>query len=331
MARHFTKEQSALARNADLSAFLLRTDPGHYVKEGKTLRLIDPTRPKRHQGTSICIKMGTNWWHDFATGETGNSVSYLTEKMGYGLVDAILALSGDNTAYQRANYDPPPVKTDSPSVPVLFPAPTDKQAKQMYAYLCSRGIPADMVTTLHKAGLLYQSMEHNNLVFINKEKDFAEIRGTFTYGKPFHGVVKKQPDRFWYFGLGDNPKTKVYVCESAIDAVSLYLLLQKEGKEKEKEAYFVSLAGVANQKTIDRIKRNPYEVILAVDNDRAGQECRDRNPDCKAIIPIHKDWNEDLLKDAGNHILDSMIQAAEKTAADRDEYFTSVAKPAPER
>lgn len=58
------------------------------MKEGKTLRLIDPTRPKRHQGTSICIKIGTNWWHDFATGETGNSVSYLTEKMGYGLVDS---------------------------------------------------------------------------------------------------------------------------------------------------------------------------------------------------------------------------------------------------
>lgn len=89
----FTKEQARAARQADLSAFLLRNDPGHYVREGKSLRLIDPSRPKRDRRKSISIKIGTNWWHDFATGETGNCVEYLTKRMGYSLVDAILALS----------------------------------------------------------------------------------------------------------------------------------------------------------------------------------------------------------------------------------------------
>ena len=45
--------------------------------------------------------------------------------------------------------------------------------------------------------------------------------------------------------------------------------------------------GVANQAIIDRIvTAQKYDVVLAVDNDAAGQECRDRNPGLPVLVPM---------------------------------------------
>ena len=50
------------------------------------------------------------------------------------------------------------------------------------------------------------------------------------------------------------------------------------------------------QKWIDRLKNTGLDVVIATDNDSAGQEVRDRNKDCVCLIPQLKDWNEDLIQ-----------------------------------
>ena len=291
---HFTKEQAQAARQADLSEFLMRTDPGHYVREGQSIRLIDPSLPKRDRRKSISIKMGTNWWHDFATGETGNCVEYLTKKMGYNLVDAILALS--DGAVLQSTVKPSPhaagAQRDDAPRELTFPEPVRGNPDRLFAYLAGRGIPPTVSGGLMKRELLYQSQEHNNLVFINRDRDFAEIRGTWDHGQPFHQVMKSRPDRFWSFSTGASPQ-KAFICESAIDAVSLYLVRLPESYIDS--AVYISLAGVSNQQTIDRIRTMYPTAVLAVDNDRAGAACRERNPDLPFVLPRNKDWNEDLL------------------------------------
>ena len=84
---------------------------------------------------------------------------------------------------------------------------------------------------------------------------------------------------------------QAYVCEAAIDAISLYLIHRAQGMD----AYsaYVSIGGVSKQQTIDRIKCR-IKAILAVDNDDAGKRCRDRNKELQFIIPHGKDWNDDL-------------------------------------
>ena len=64
------------------------------------------------------------------------------------------------------------------------------------------------------------------------------------------------------------------------------------------QSVYVSIGGVANQQTINRlIKGSKHSnVVLAVDNDQAGQDCRDRNPDLTYILPKNKDWNDDLKR-----------------------------------
>ena len=60
-------------------------------------------------------------------------------------------------------------------------------------------------------------------------------------------------------------------------------------------AVYISIGGVANDATISRISRS-IRTVLAVDNDPAGELCRKRHCDLKTIIPMHKDWNEDLQR-----------------------------------
>ena len=164
----------------------------------------------------------------------------------------------------------------------------------MYAYLIKRGIPVQLIRQLEEQNLIYQEHLTNNIVFLNKEKDYCELRGTFTYAEvPFHGCRKTGPDRFWYMsGSGSKPQT-AYVCEAAIDAISLYIIHKKAGMAET--SLYVSIGGVANQKAILRVK-GLLPVVLAVDNDCAGDECRKRNPDIPSIMPVCKDWNEDLQK-----------------------------------
>lgn len=38
--------------------------------------------------------------------------------------------------------------------------------------------------------------------------------------------------------------------------------------------------------------------VIAVDNDDAGERRRKENPDLPFIIPVYKDWNEDLMRGA---------------------------------
>lgn len=273
------------ARKANLYDYLMCNHLSDCIKDGNSLR------PKCNH--SISIKKGYAGYKDFSSDETGNSVDFLVRYMGYDLDTAVFALSEQVASVLIAEAERE--KELNIVVPVEFPKPLTGRWKQLYAYLQARGISVDIINLLVQQKIIYQSAERNNIIFINRERDFAEARGTYTYGKPYHRIYKGQADRFWWFKPWEGTVECVYVCEAAIDAISLYQL-HTSSKEAQK-AIYVSLGGVANQQTIDRLKRQPagYKVVLAVDNDAAGEACRKRNNDLDYILPEGKDWNEDLL------------------------------------
>lgn len=286
--QHFTKKQMQAARKANLYDYLMCNHLSDCIKDGNSLR------PKCNH--SISIKKGYAGYKDFSSDETGNSVDFLVRYMGYDLDTAVFALSEQVASVLIAEAERE--KELNIVVPVEFPKPLTGRWKQLYAYLQARGISVDIINLLVQQKIIYQSAERNNIIFINRERDFAEARGTYTYGKPYHRIYKGQADRFWWFKPWEGTEGTVecvYVCEAAIDAISLYQL-HTSSKEAQK-AIYVSLGGVANQQTIDRLKRQPagYKVVLAVDNDAAGEACRKRNNDLDYILPEGKDWNEDLL------------------------------------
>ena len=285
--RHYSKEQMQQARKADLYDYMLRNHANCIKREGRSIHLVD--------NHSLSIKQGYSGYLDFATGEKGNSVDFLVRYMGYALDQAVFALCKDGCALDTSfSSSGPVIDVGKPSSPV-FPAPAEGRYRQLFAYLTGRGIPATTIQWLVSHNLLYQDKARNNAVFINLERDWAELRGTYTYGsKAFHGVASGcRPDGFWWFWVGENMDV-AYICESAIDAISLYILHGRRGLQHP--AYYVSIGGAAKQMTIDRIKGSINAVILAVDNDEAGQLCRNRNQDLEYIIPTAKDWNDDLMQ-----------------------------------
>ena len=129
------------------------------------------------------------------------------------------------------------------------------------------------------------------------DSSFSTIKTSDYYTVTTSTMTITLPESLGY--IASSAET-VYVCESGIDAISLYELHRMDGHDTN--AWYASIGGVAKQKAIDRIKNKYFfneNVIIAVDNDEAGEKCRTRNPDLKSIIPIHKDWNEDLMMRKG--------------------------------
>lgn len=275
---YFTNEQMRTARQADLYKFLRENHSESFVFQGQSIRL--------RSNKSISIKNGYSGYYDFSTGEHGNSVDFLVRYMDYRLDEAVFSLCGYGSNTERTNVA-------GENLPPVFPPPLKGKYKHLFAYLLKRGISAETIQLLVDRGLLYQEGQHNNIVFVNEERDWAELRGTYDRGlTAFHGVVENcRRDGYWMFMPGDDAEV-AYICEAAIDAISLYELHRKMGWKGE--AAYISIGGVGKQPAIDTIK-NSMEAVLAVDNDEAGEECRKRNPDLMSVIPIHKDWNEDLL------------------------------------
>ena len=266
-----TKEQIRQARKANLADYLLREYPADVKIVGTSLCL--------RRNPSLYVKKAIPGYHDFATGEHGNSIDFLTRYLNFSFADAVTTL---------CRIGAPSFNATAGTKQFSLPQQAERPFGKVVKYLTGRGIPENLVTYLIQEGLLYQDL-YGNAVFVDPDESYCEIRGTGV-GNHFHGCRKKASDRFWYFLTESKPEA-VYICEAAIDALSLMLIHQKEGKNEP--AAYVSIGGVANQRTIDRLKRK-HGVVLAVDNDQAGEETRKRNPDLPALIPDGKDWNEDL-------------------------------------
>ena len=275
-----TREQIQQARRSNLFNYLCshHADEVETDRHGKTLRL--------KANHSVSVKSDYSGYLDFATSEKGNGIDLLTRHFGLSFQDAVLALCGDNTSNFSSFPSNTGVKKEKNQIQLPSPA---KDYRRMLAYLTeTRHIPANIVQSLIDQGLLYQADKSNNAVFLNRKKDFGELRGTLT-DRPFHGIIKgSRHDGCWAFSLGQNANV-AYVCESAIDALSLATILGEI-------AYYVSIAGASKQDAINRIKQSQLKVIIATDNDKAGDACRDHNKDCDTIRPQHgKDWNDELI------------------------------------
>ena len=278
-----TEQQKLAARKANLFEYLATHHPEavELDKHGKTLRLA--------ANHSISVKEGYSGYLDFATGEHGNGIDLLCRRFGYDFQAAVLALCGDSDFSFPSPSKIVHTVMEKTLVGLQLPPPAPDYRRMMAYFTQSRRLPPSLVQMLIDNRLLYQADTTNNAIFVSAKCDFAEVRGTLS-SKSYHGIVAgSRHDGCWFFQRGKNPAI-AFVCESAIDAISLAVL------QAEQEAYFISIAGAGKQAAIDRINKSRLTTIIATDNDQAGDECRRRNSDCQTIRPREKDWNDDLKK-----------------------------------
>ncbi len=308
--------------------------PEKYIKEAKATDLIGymltnhEDRVVKHYGIRDAehdsLLLYPNGYCRFSTLETGDSIDYLIKYQGYTFRDAAVSLH----RFKRSNH----AEIKAPECQSCYREPQSRNCyrphpngrmKEVEEYLhAKRGISMPVIERLIEEKCLYaaDAKEYGSCYacFANDIMEFYCLRNITDTGIP-KLCFTKEPDGFWWFSSRcfedlsdikafheyiDDPygQLPLFICEAPIDSISLYELTKKPG-------IYIAMAGL-KQRTILRamevfagimpVDMSPHKVILAVDNDAAGDRfAKDFPITHERIIPEHKDWNEDLMARTG--------------------------------
>ncbi|ERI79429.1 MAG: RepB family plasmid replication initiator protein [[Clostridium] symbiosum] len=247
-------------------------------------------------------------YYRYSCNESGTPVYYLTKYLNYNLNEAVQALIAFEGGSERTR-----TLVECPkSLNHTFYRPCDNVLanEAVKAYLTEeRALSKNVIDRLFDEGKIYSASVKGQgkqyVCFSNNKINFYILRNTEPDGTQ-KLIISDDSYGFWFF-TSESQNTRrdifnyfekqnedysyklpLFVCESSIDAISLYELTEKRG-------IYVAMGGLKNG-TFDNIINsfpNATEIILAVDNDPAGDKfCKYKN--YKRIKPEAKDWNEDL-------------------------------------
>ena len=263
-----SKEEIANARKMDLLSYLRAYEPGELVRfSGETYC----TR------THDSLKISNGKWYWFSQHIGGRSaLDYLVKVKEMSFPEAVKMLNGQ--AVQPICYEKPPPAPRKLLLPLL-----DTNTSKTEAYLKSRGIHPQIIAYCIQHGLLFQSENANDVIFVGYDtkgtRRYAALRSMTT---DYKGEATGS-DKHFSFALvaDDRPVREVHVFEAAIDAMSYASLKIMYHKDWRKIAY-LSLAGVFASKRANVVpvaleqflKDHPQitKVVLHLDNDRVGRQ-----------------------------------------------------------
>ena len=262
-------EQLARAREMDLLTYLRCCESDELVSVGG-----NTYATKSHDS----LKISNGEWYWWSRGVGGSSaLDYLTTVRKLSLPDAVQrVLSAGGAALAE-----PPCRKERPTKSFVLP-PKHADNRRVFSYLRGRGIDPEIINHCIKHGLLYESEQHHNCVFVGfagGRPAYAMQRGTL-HEKRFVGEVAGS-DKRYSFAVPVTPVGSATLCifESAIDALSYLTLLKQRGKDWRK-ANTLSLGGVGKKErqippTLSRyLKDAPHisRIVLCLDNDAPGRE-----------------------------------------------------------
>ena len=292
-----TKQQRYLAGRTDLVA-LLRS-------RGETLKKLGSEWEWKFHDERVTIR--NNVWFDQYTQKGGDAVDFF--RYFYGESEEQAAAMLLNCSVQDLE------KLPSRSPPMSSP-PKQEEPKQLeipsangnmrrvFAYLCqTRGIDPEVVSAFARKGLLYESADHHNAVFVGRDGQgkirHLHARGTLT-GSHFRQTLPGSEKEYSFHWLGSSEK--LYTFEAPIDLLS-YISLHPEGWQDHS---YVALCGVSAAPIHHLLETQPQlqDVTLCLDNDKAGHNAarriagellREWNVTVSAEFSTLKDWNDELL------------------------------------
>lgn len=313
---HFTEQQKEQARQTDI-AELLRSQGETLGRSGKELEW-------NHGSGKVTIR-GNLWFHQYEH-QGGDAIDFVRRFYNKNYPEAMEYLLGGCSGTLVSS---PPVQK-KPPISFALPPKNDNMCR-VYAYLLNcRGIGRDVLYAFAHKGMIYESAEYHNAVFVGFDQNgiprHAHKRGSgsqSTYKGNQDGSLPEYS--FHWTGTSD----KLYLFEAPIDMLSFISLqkaddLQKvQAREKElknegtferklesatcrwqKHSYAAS-CGVSDHVLWQMMKDNPHinTVYLCRDNDEAGQLANKRTSEAlflkgishEILVPNNKDWNEDIL------------------------------------
>lgn len=284
---HFTKEQREQARRTDLANFLI--SQGEKVKKsGSEYEWFD--------GSQKVTIRGNLWYHQYEQ-KGGDAIDFIRKFYNKDYAEAVQMLLS-NYGGQIVNLQ----TTEREQKSFILPPRNDRMSRVFSYLLLTREIDKDVLFEFVRKKMIYESADFHNAVFVgydsNGKPRHAHKRGTVT-SNPYKGnVAGSQLEYSFHFnGTSD----KIFLFEAPIDMLS-YISMHKENW---KEHSYAASCSISDRVLFQCLKDNLNikNVFLCFDNDEAGQTANKRiaeklnsmNIKSKILIPIHKDWNEDIL------------------------------------
>lgn len=283
---HFTDAQKEQARQTDLCA-LLRS-------QGETLKRSGKEYEWRDGSQKVTVR-GNLWYHQYEE-VGGDAIDFVRRFYNKDYTQAMEFLLGGCSGTLITS--PPVVKE---AKPFKLP-PKNDNMRRVFAYLLNRrGIDRDVLYAFVQRNMIYESEKYHNVVFVGYDKD----------GNPRHANKRGCGSQSSYKGneSGSQPEysfhwtgTSRYLClfEAPIDMMS-FISMHKDGWKAHN---YAACCGVADRVLWQMLKDNPNinYVYLCLDNDepgqaavyRIGKKLSDIGIQSEILVPIHKDWNEDL-------------------------------------
>ncbi len=284
---HFTKEQREQARCTDLAQFLI--SHGEKIrKSGSEYEWFD--------GSQKVTIRGHLWYHQYEQ-KGGDAVDFVRRFYNKDYAEAVeMLLNGIGGQIITS----PPIEKEHK----LFELPprNDRMSRVFSYLLLTRGIDKDVLFEFVRRKMIYESANYHNAVFVGYDSSgkprHAHKRGTVT-NNPYKGnVAGSQPEYSFHF---NGTSEKLFLFEAPIDMLSYISMHKKNWKEHS----YAASCSVSDRVLFQCLKDNPNikNVFLCFDNDEAGQTANKRIADKlnsmnirnEILIPIHKDWNEDIL------------------------------------
>ena len=284
---HFTEQQKTQARQTDI-AELLRS-------QGETLKRSGSESEWMDGGQKVTIR-GNLWYHQYEQ-VGGDAVDFVRRFYNKSYPEAMEYLLGGSGGTLAVS---PSVQKEEK--PFVLP-PKNDNMRRVFAYLLNRrGIDREVLYAFVHKGMIYESADYHNAVFVgfdsNGNAKHAHKRGTGFESSYKGNVSGSQPEySFHWSGQSDT----LYLFEAPIDMLS-FISMQKEGWRQHS---YAASCSVSDKVLFQTLKDNPNirQVVLCLDSDEPGQTAAKRIADklfvqgtaSEILVPVHKDWNEDLL------------------------------------
>ena len=165
-----------------------------------------------------------------------------------------------------------------------------------------RGIDRDVLYSFVHNRMIYESKKHHNAVFVGYDTNgisrHAHKRGTGSEST-YKGNAPNGAAEYSFHWHGRSKY--VFLFESPIDMLSFISM----HKDYWQEHSYAAACSVSDRVLFQMLEDNPNlkEVFLCLDSDEAGEKAAKRISDklfrkgikSTILVPIGKDWNEDLL------------------------------------
>ncbi|MDR3278318.1 MAG: DUF3991 domain-containing protein [Oscillospiraceae bacterium] len=291
----FTDEQLCRARETDLETWL-RARGETLRRAGTEYRWI--TRDGAGEHDSVTVR-GSRWY-DFRNSVGGDAIGFIQRYMNFDFKEAVSYLLDG----QQGQLAPPDVDAKKPRAPVPFvPPEKSPNMRRLYAYLVkTRGVAPDVITHFVRAGTLYEETEHHNIVFLATDENgvprAAALKGTISEGAGFKQTAAGSDTRYGFCHRGTSDR--LYVFEAPVDMLSFLCLKPENWREHS----YLALDGLSPKALLHTLAQNAAiaDICLCLDNDGAGCAAAEkftaaltaRGYAVRRLLPVRKDWNEDL-------------------------------------